>query len=120
MVAAEFFTFLFFLFRSYDPIRKLSRQHNELAKAFAAARDVWSVLDEEAEFKQEPNAREIPSLTDKIELRDVTFSYGKRTKDILKSINLEIAKGSMVALVGESGGGKSSLIRLVQRLYDPT
>jgi len=120
MVAAEFFTFLFFLFRSYDPIRKLSRQHNELAKAFAAARDVWSVLDEEAELKQEPNAREIPSLTDKIELRDVTFSYGKRTKDILKSINLEIAKGSMVALVGESGGGKSSLIRLVQRLYDPT
>ena len=120
IVAAEFFTFLFFLFRSYDPIRKLSRQHNELAKAFAAARDVWSVLDEEAELKQEPNAREIPSLSDKIELRDVTFSYGKRTKDILKSINLEIPKGSMVALVGESGGGKSSLIRLVQRLYDPT
>ena len=120
IVAAEFFTFLFFLFRSYDPIRKLSRQHNELSKAFAAARDVWSVLDEEDELKQEPNAREIPSLSDKIELRDVTFSYGKRTKDILKSINLEIPKGSMVALVGESGGGKSSLIRLVQRLYDPT
>ena len=120
MVAAEFFTFLFFLFRSYDPIRKLSRQHNELSKAFAAARDVWSVLDEAQELTEAAKPRELPSLEDKIELRDVTFRYGKRNRDILKSIDLGVPKGSMIALVGESGGGKSSLIKLVQRLYDPT
>ena len=62
MVAAEFFTFLFFLFRSYDPIRKLSRQHNELSKAFAAARDVWSVLDEKEELTEPSNARELSPL----------------------------------------------------------
>ena len=119
MVAAEFFTFLFFLFRSYDPIRKLSRQHNELSKAFAAARDVWSVLDEQESLSEGPNAIEILPLFEKIEIRNVSFRYGKLNKDILRSIDLEIPKGSMVALVGESGGGKSSLIKLVQRLYDP-
>ncbi|MBK8149164.1 MAG: ABC transporter ATP-binding protein [Acidobacteria bacterium] len=44
--ASQFFTFLFFLFRSYDPMRKISRQHNKITKAFAAAKDVWDVLDE--------------------------------------------------------------------------
>ena len=118
MIAAEFFTFLFFLFRSYDPIRKLSRQHNELSKAFAAAGDVWSVLDEKIELTEATDARALSPLEDKIEIHDVTFSYGEH-REILRSIDLEIPKGSMVALVGESGGGKSSLIKLIQRLYDP-
>lgn len=118
LVAAEFFTFLFFLFRSYDPIRKLSRQHNELSKAFAAARDVWNVLDENERIPEKENAAKLVPLEQQISLRDASFKYGKGKK-ILKSINLDIPKGSTVALVGESGGGKSSLIKLVQRLYDP-
>ena len=119
MVAAEFFTFLVFLFRSFDPIRKLSRQHNELSKAFAAAKDVWSVLDEQEKLIEPVSARELSALRSEIKIRDVSFRYDKREKPILSSINLEIPKGSMIALVGESGGGKSSLIRLIQRLYDP-
>ena len=119
MVAAEFFTFLFFLFRSYDPIRKLSRQHNELSRAFAAAKDVWSVLDEQEKLIEPAKPRELSPLRSMIEIRNVTFRYGNHDKDILRSINLEIPKGSMIALVGESGGGKSSLIKLIQRLYDP-
>lgn len=119
MVASEFFAFLFFLFRSYDPIRKLSRQHNELSKAFAAAKDVWSVLDENETLPEKPNAIELKPLSDKIDLSGVSFKYGEGKK-ILKSLDLEIAKGSTVALVGESGGGKSSLIKLIQRLYDPS
>jgi subfamily B ATP-binding cassette protein MsbA len=120
MVASEFVVFLGFLFRSYDPIRKLSRQHNEFAKAFAAAKDVWSVLDENDVLSEVPNAKVLSPLNEKIEIRNVSFRYGKRNKDILRSIELEIPKGSTVALVGESGGGKSSLIKLIQRLYDPT
>lgn len=119
MVASEFFTFLFFLFRSYDPVRKLSRQHNELSKAFAAARDVWSVMDENEKLPEIENAKDLAPLTNKIELRDVSFMYGKGNRNVLKSIDLEIPRGSTVALVGESGGGKSSLIKLVQRMYDP-
>ena len=119
MDSAQFFTFLFFLFRSYDPMRKISRQHNEINKAFAAARDVWSVLDEDEILPEKPNAVEIKNLNNKIELADVSFDYENSDKKILQNINLEIPKGAVVALVGESGGGKSSLIKLIQRLYDP-
>jgi subfamily B ATP-binding cassette protein MsbA len=120
MDAAQFFTFLFFLFRSYDPMRKISRQHNEISKAFAATKDVWDVLDETEVLPEKPNAVELGDLNDRIELKNVAFNYSSdETKSILKNINLEIPKGSMVALVGESGGGKSSLIKLIQRLYDP-
>ena len=118
MDAPQFFTFLFFLFRSYDPMRKISRQHNEISKAFAAAKDVWDVLDEKEELPEKQNAVELKSLQDKIELKNVSFNYLNEEKNVVKDFNLEIPKGAMVALVGESGGGKSSLIKLIQRLYD--
>ena len=120
MDAKQFFTFLFFLFRSYDPMRKISRQHNEITKAFAAARDVWDVLDETDSLPEKPNAVELKPLQNKITLKNVSFNYLSEEKNVIRNFNLEIPKGSMVALVGESGGGKSSLIKLVQRLYDPT
>jgi len=120
MDAAQFFTFLFFLFRSYDPMRKISRQHNEISKAFAAAKDVWNILDEDEVLPEKSRPVPIMPLADAIELRNVSFSYDNDPKKILDDVSLTIRKGTMVALVGESGGGKSSLVRLVQRLYDPT
>jgi ATP-binding cassette, subfamily B, bacterial MsbA len=121
MDAAQFFTFLFFLFRSYDPMRKISRQHNEISKAFAAAKDVWSILDEDEVLPERSDALPIKPLANAIELRNVSFNYeNDPRKKILDDVSLAIPKGSMVALVGESGGGKSSLIRLIQRLYDVT
>ena len=120
MDAAQFFTFLFFLFRSYDPMRKISRQHNEINKAFAAAKDVWDILDVDEVLPEKPDAVDLGPLQRSIRLNNVTFRYGKQDKKILQDVSLEIFRGSVVALVGESGGGKSSLIKLVQRLYDPT
>jgi len=120
MDAAQFFTFLFFLFRSYDPMRKISRQHNEISKAFAAARDVWDVLDDSEALPEKENAVELEPLREKISLKNVSFNYGEEMKSVVQNFNLEIPKGEMIALVGESGGGKSSLIKLIQRLYDPT
>ncbi|MBA2620507.1 MAG: ATP-binding cassette domain-containing protein [Acidobacteria bacterium] len=120
MEAAQFFAFLFSLFASYDPMRKISRQHNEITKAFAAARDVWDVLDQNESLPEKPNAVELKPLVNKIELKNVSFGYGADEKSVLVNINLEIPKGGVVALVGESGGGKSSLIKLIQRLYDPS
>lgn len=119
MVSAEFFAFLYFLFRSYDPMRKISRQHNEISKAFAAAKDVWDVLDANEKLVEKPDAAVLEPLADKIELSNVSFKYNDDPKWIIRELSLAIPKGSMVALVGESGGGKSSLIKLVQRLYDP-
>ena len=120
MDAAQFFAFLGFLFRSYDPMRKISRQHNEISKAFAAARDVWDILDIKEMIPEKTDAVELAALKNEIRLVNVSFNYGSSKKNILRDIDLDVPKGSMVALVGESGGGKSSLIKLVQRLYDPT
>ncbi|HYP49579.1 MAG TPA: ABC transporter transmembrane domain-containing protein, partial [Pyrinomonadaceae bacterium] len=120
MEASQFFTFLFFLLRSYDPMRKISRLHNDLNKAFAATRDIWDVLDENDSLPEKPGAVRLAPLQNKIELKNVSFNYQTDEKPILRSVNLTIPKGEMVALVGESGGGKSSLIKLIQRLYDPT
>jgi len=120
MDAAQFFTFLFFLFRSYDPMRKISRQHNEVSKAFAAAKDVWDVLDENDVLPEKENAIDLGPLRREITLDNVSFVYQNGDKQILLDVDLTIPKGTVVALVGESGGGKSSLIKLIQRLYDPT
>ncbi len=117
--AAEFFTFLYFLLRSYDPIRKISRQQNEISKAFAAAKDVWGILDEHDELPEAPNAKKIKPLQNEIRIQNVSFKYDRGPQAILNSIDLDVPKGAMLALVGESGGGKSSLIKLVQRFYDP-
>lgn len=120
MDAAQFFTFVFFLLRSYDPMRKISRQHNEISKALTAARDVWSILDENDVLPEKRDAVTLPTLKDSISIENVSFHYRNGRKKILQNIDLEVKRGTMVALVGESGGGKSSLIKLVQRLYDPT
>jgi len=118
--AAQFFAFLFFLFRSYDPMRKISRQHNEVSKAFAAARDVWGILDENETLPERKDAVQLGPLQREIRVDKITFNYRNGKRKILQDIDLTIKKGRMVALVGESGGGKSSLTRLIQRLYDPS
>jgi len=101
-------------------MRRLSRQHNEINKAFAAARDVWEILDVDEVLPERSNAVELRPLEHSLRLDHVSFNYDRSNKQILRDIALEIPKGSVIALVGESGGGKSSLIKLVQRLYDPT
>ncbi|MEP6706980.1 MAG: ABC transporter transmembrane domain-containing protein [Pyrinomonadaceae bacterium] len=120
MNAAQFLTFLFFLIRSYDPIRKLSSLHNAMEQALAAAHHVWEVIDEHAEIPEKPNAIELKPLQKEIELRDVAFGYANETRSVLRGVSLRIPAGKMVALVGESGGGKSTLTKLLPRFHDPT
>src|SRR6266850_4118914 len=120
MNAAQFLTFLFFLFRSYDPMRKLSRLQNAMEQALAAAHHVWEVMDEDATIEEKPDALDLPALKDSIELRNVSFGYANETRSVLREVSLQIAAGTMVALVGESGGGKSTLTKLLPRFHDPT
>jgi subfamily B ATP-binding cassette protein MsbA len=119
MGAAQFLTFLFFLFRSYDPMRKLSRLHNAMEQALAAAHHVWEVMDEDKKIPEKRDAVVLPSLRNQIELRNLSFDYADEARPILKNINLTITSGTMVALVGESGGGKSTLTKLLPRFHDP-
>jgi ATP-binding cassette, subfamily B, bacterial MsbA len=120
MNTAQFVTFLFFLLRSYDPMRKLSRLQNSMEQALAAAHHVWEVMDEHAAIKEKENARELPALKEEIELRNVSFGYENEARSVLRDINLKIKAGTMVALVGESGGGKSTLTKLLPRFHDPS
>lgn len=116
---AQFLTFLFFLFRSYDPMRKLSRLHNSMEQALAAARHVWEVMDERAEIPEKRDAVELNPLRHEIELREVSFGYANETRSVLRDVSLRVPAGTLVALVGESGGGKSTLTKLLPRFHDP-
>jgi len=120
MNRAQFLTFLFFLFRSYDPMRKLSRLQNSMSQALAAARHVWEVMDERAEIPEKPNAVNLAPLAREIEFRGVNFDYANEARPVLHNIDLTVPVGKMIALVGESGGGKSTLTKLLPRFHDPT
>ncbi|HEX8070964.1 MAG TPA: ABC transporter transmembrane domain-containing protein [Pyrinomonadaceae bacterium] len=120
MNTAQFLTFLFFLFSSYDPMRKLSRLHNAMEIAIAAARHVWEVLDEQREMPERADAVALAPLRDAIELRDVSFHYANEGRPVLRHVSLRIPAGQVVALVGESGGGKSTLTKLIPRFHDAT
>lgn len=119
MNAAQFLTFLFFLFRSYDPMRKLSRLQNSMEQALAAAHHVWEVMDEHLEIPEKSDAVELKPLSHGIELQNVSFGYANEGRPVLRDVNLKVPAGTMVALVGESGGGKSTLTKLLPRFHDP-
>ncbi|HKO61818.1 MAG TPA: ABC transporter ATP-binding protein [Pyrinomonadaceae bacterium] len=119
MDKAQFLAFLFFLFRSYDPMRKLSRLQNNMEQALAAAQHVWEIMDEHHELLEKPNAVALKPLKSQIELRNVSFGYDNEERSVLRDVSLKIPAGSMVALVGESGGGKSTLTKLLPRFHDP-
>ena len=120
MNQAQFLTFLFFLFRSYDPMRKLSRLQNSMSQALAAARHVWEVMDEHAEITEKPNAVALSAPKQEIEFRNVYFGYANEGRAVLQDVSLTVPVGKMAALVGESGGGKSTLTKLLPRFHDPT
>src|ERR1043165_3554313 len=119
MNTAQLVNFLFVLFRSYDPMRKLSRLQNSMEQALAAAHHVWEVMDEHAAIPEKPNAGELSTLKKEIEIRNVSFGYANESVSGLRDVSLKIPAGTMVALVGESGGGKSTLTKLLPRFHDP-
>lgn len=120
MDLGQFVLFLILLFRSYDPMRKLSRLHNSFSQALGAAQHVWEVMDEHAEIGEKPKATELVHLRREIEFRNIEFGYGDEERSVLRGVNLVVPAGKMVALVGESGGGKSTLTKLLPRFHDPT
>jgi ABC-type multidrug transport system fused ATPase/permease subunit len=102
--------------RFFDPIRDLSQQFTALQATVAAGERIFEMLDLEPDVQDRPDAYQLPPITGKVDLRDVHFGYG--TVDVLKGIDLAAAPGQTIALVGETGAGKSSIINLMMRFYD--
>jgi subfamily B ATP-binding cassette protein MsbA len=112
-----FFSFLTALIMIYEPIKGVSAINNSLQQGIAAAERVFDILDVESEVAEKKDAIELPAVKDTIEFTDVRFHYGDDT-DVLKGINLKVKTGEVLALVGSSGGGKSTLVNLIPRFFD--
>jgi len=112
----NFFSFMAAVLMLYRPIKKISSINNEVQMGIAAAERIFEVLDTPAEITDIEGAGIMPVLQKSIVFDHVSFGYGE--DDVLKDINMEIKKGSVVALVGKSGSGKTTIANLLPRFYD--
>ncbi|MGG3693474.1 ABC transporter ATP-binding protein [Heyndrickxia ginsengihumi] len=110
--------FIAYIDNLYSPLRRLVNSGTTLTQAFASMDRVFELMDETYDIDDLPNAKECNHVRGDIQFDHVSFSYGK--EPILKDIDLNIRAGETVALVGMSGGGKSSLVSLIPRFYDVT
>ena len=111
--------FIFFVIifaRIIPPIQAIVRSYNSILKSTASAERFLEVLDADEVIVEKPGATVLPGFSDKVEFRDVSFSYGQAP--VLSHINLTVPKGMTVAVVGPSGAGKTTLVDLLPRFYD--
>ncbi len=113
-----FFSFLTAVMMLYDPVKKLSKLNNTIQEGVASATRIFDVLEEDTTIIEKENPETLKGGTFDIEFEQVTFSYNNNEASALSDINLKVAPGEILALVGMSGGGKTSLVNLVPRLYD--
>ncbi len=116
----RFFGLISGIFILYDPIKTLSRIHIVMQRSIAATSSIFSILDSESTVRDTPDAIELTSATGRIDFENVTFRYTKTRTDAVSDLNLRIESGKTYALVGASGAGKSTILSLILRLYDPT
>jgi len=114
----EFFGLLILLGAAAESARKTSDVWNKIQEANAAAERVFAVIDSPIEIEK-PSAFELPPLKNKIEFKDVVFTYPGSYRPALKRINLTVEAGHNLALVGPNGSGKTTLANLIPRFYDP-
>ena len=110
-------TALYLLQLVFQPLQELSDVYGQLQSGAAAMVKIAAILDEEPEIRERKNARVLPRIAGDLEIDKVTFAYGK--EPVLHALEITVPAGGCLALVGESGGGKSTLARLVGRFYDP-
>jgi len=116
--AAGFIAFVAAFSQITRPVRSFIDQFANINQGVAAGERIFSIIDARSEITDKPDARKFEGFKDKIEFRDISFSYDD-SREIIHDVSFEIRKGETVALVGASGGGKSTLSELMARFYDP-
>jgi subfamily B ATP-binding cassette protein MsbA len=118
LTPSAFISFLAFYASMLQPAKNFSNGITSLQKGVVSAERIFAIIDTKSAIQNKPNAVPLVEFKSEIEFRDVTFAYDR--EHVLKNINLKIEKGKTIALVGPSGGGKSTLADLIPRFYDPT
>ncbi|MEW6503110.1 MAG: ABC transporter ATP-binding protein [Chloroflexota bacterium] len=112
--------FVLYINRFFDPIRDLSRRFDSFQSTMASGERILNLLNTPVEVQDAPDAVEMPPIRGEIRFENVSFHYSDDPTPVLRNINLIIPAGQTVALVGKTGAGKSTFIKLVARFYDPT
>ena len=121
LTTGQFSAFITALFMMYAPAKKLSRVNANLQQAIAASERIFEILDTRSEVLDKPGAVPLPGVREGIELRDVQFAYADAQGDAtLRGVSFTVGAGRMVAVVGRSGAGKTTLVNLLPRFYDVT
>ena len=116
ITAADFVSYIVVFSQIISPAKSFSQGYYNVQKGIASAERIFEIIDAEEVITEKENALSINEFKENIEYKNVFFRYGK--DDVLKDINLNIGKGKLIALVGESGGGKSTMADLLPRFYD--
>ncbi|MCY8236789.1 ABC transporter ATP-binding protein [Bacillus inaquosorum] len=112
--------FVGYIDRMYNPVRRLINSSTTLTQSIASMDRVFEFIDEPYELTDKPNAIKADQIRGEVEFQNVSFQYEKEKENILHDVSLKVNKGETVALVGMSGGGKSTLVSLIPRFYDVT
>jgi subfamily B ATP-binding cassette protein MsbA len=120
LTASLFMGFLLAILQMMRPIKELSTVNTKIQEASAAADRIFEILDTVPDIVDSVNAKTLNSFSKTINFDDVCFKYEDSEDWVLDKINFEVTKGDIIALVGPSGGGKSTLVDLIPRFYDPT
>jgi subfamily B ATP-binding cassette protein MsbA len=118
MTVGLFFTFVYALFKSYEPVKRMGSVYQQFQQAQGATTQVFVYLDLAEEERDAAGAVPLPEFSREVEFDNVSFSYD--STPVLRGINFQAGKGEIVAFVGSSGAGKTTLVNLIPRFYEPT
>ncbi len=118
LTTGEFTSFIAALFLMYGPAKKLSRVNANIQQAIAASDRIFEMLDVHTEVREQPQASAIQPFRSVIEFENVSFGYDEGMGRILRGVSFRVQAGQMVAIVGRSGAGKTTLVNLLPRFYD--
>ena len=120
LTGSEFIGFLLAIFQLMSPIKELSSVNNRIQESSAAADRIFEILDTQPAIRNIDKPADVKFFKDSIEFRNVSFRYEDSNEQILDNISFKVKKGEVLAFVGPSGGGKSTLVDLIPRFYDPS